>query len=130
MPTRIYTDKAPPPFSRYAQAMRVGAGKDLIFVSGQVGVDATGKLADTERGQHENCWKNVLAILASQGAGPEDIIEMTVYITQASGTPIYREVRDQMLAGHEAASTLLIISGLANPDWLVEISVIAEAPAT
>ena len=38
-------------------------------------------------------------------------------------------MRDEMLQGHEAASTLLIISGLANPDWLVEIAVIAEAPA-
>lgn len=129
MPTKISTDKAPAPFSRYAQAMRVSAGRDLIVVSGQVGVDVNGKLADTERGQHENCWKNILAILASQGAAATDIIEMTVYITQASGTPLYREVRDQMLGGHEAASTLLIISGLANPDWLVEISVIAEAPA-
>jgi enamine deaminase RidA (YjgF/YER057c/UK114 family) len=130
MPTQISTAKAPVPFSKYAQATRVSAGSDLIVISGQVGVDIEGKLADTERGQHENCWKNILAILESQGLGASDIIEMTVYITRATGVPLYREVRDQMLDGHEAASTLLIISGLANPDWLVEIAVIAEAPAS
>ncbi len=129
MPVKINTTEAPAPFSRYAQAMRVSAGKDLVFVSGQVGVDLKGKLADSEKGQHEQCWRNVLAILADQGLGPRDIIEMTVYITTQDGVPIYREVRDEMLQGHEAASTLLIISGLANPEWLVEIAVIAEAPA-
>ena len=130
MLTRISTSKAPPPFSRYAQATRVKAGSDLVFVSGQVGVDVNGKLADSERSQHVQAWSNVLAILADQGLGPEHIIEMTVYITSPAGVPVYREVRDQVMAGHEAASTLLIISGLANPDWVVEVAVIAEAPAT
>ncbi len=129
MPVKISTTQAPAPFSRYSQAVRVSAGKDLVIVSGQVGVDLDGKLADSEKGQHEQCWRNVLAILADQGLGPKDIIEMTVYITTPNGVPLYREVRDEMLQGHEAASTLLIISGLANPDWLVEIAVMAEAPA-
>jgi 2-iminobutanoate/2-iminopropanoate deaminase len=129
MPVKINTTEAPAPFSQYSQAMRVSAGKDLVFVSGQVGVDLEGNLADSEKGQHKQCWRNVLAILADQGLGPKDIIEMTVYITTQDGVPLYREVRDEMLQGHEAASTLLVISGLANPDWLVEIAVIAEAPA-
>ena len=128
MPVKITTTAAPPPFSRYAQAMRVSSGRDLVFVSGQVGVDPDGNLADTERGQHEQCWRNVLAILADQGLAAKDIIEMTVYVTTQDGVPLYREVRDEMLQGHEAASTLLIISGLANPEWLVEIAVVAEAP--
>jgi len=129
MPVKIATSEAPAPFSRYSQAMRVSAGRDLVFVSGQVGVDLDGNLADGERGQHEQSWRNVLAILADQGLGPKDIIEMTVYVTTQEGVPLYREVRDEMLQGHEAASTLLIISGLANPEWLVEVAVIAEAPA-
>lgn len=129
MPVKITTSQAPAPFSRYSQAMRVSAGKDLVFVSGQVGVDLDGNLAESERGQHEQCWRNVLAILANQGLAAKDIIEMTVYITTQEGVPLYREVRDEMLQGHEAASTLLIISGLANPDWLVEVAVTAEAPA-
>jgi 2-iminobutanoate/2-iminopropanoate deaminase len=130
MATKVGTSKAPPPFSRYAQAMRVSAGRDLMFVSGQVGVDVNGKLADSPHGQHVQAWHNVLAILADQGLGPENIVEMTVYITDPADVAMYREVRDQLMAGHEAASTLLIISGLANPDWVVEVAVIAEAPAS
>jgi 2-iminobutanoate/2-iminopropanoate deaminase len=129
MPSKISTPDAPPPFSKYAQATRTRAGSDLVFVSGQVGVDVNGNLADSARGQHVQAWHNVLSILADQGLGPADIVEMTVYITNSDGVPLYREVRDEMMAGHEAASTLLIISGLANPDWVVEVAVIAEAPA-
>jgi enamine deaminase RidA (YjgF/YER057c/UK114 family) len=130
MAKKVSTSKAPPPFSHYAQAMRVSAGRELVFVSGQVGVDVNGKLADSPHGQHVQAWHNVLAILADQGLGPRDIIEMTVYITDPAGVPMYREVRDKVMAGHEAASTLLVISGLANPDWVVEVAVIAEAPAS
>ena len=129
MPSKISTTNAPPPFSRYAQATRTKAGSDLVFVSGQVGVDVNGNMADSERGQHVQAWHNVLAILADQGLGPQDIVEITVYITNSDGVPLYREVRDDMMAGHEPASTLLIISGLASPDWVVEVAVIAEAPA-
>ena len=39
VPVKINTSEAPAPFSKYSQAMRVSAGKDLVFVSGQVGVD-------------------------------------------------------------------------------------------
>jgi enamine deaminase RidA (YjgF/YER057c/UK114 family) len=130
MAKKISTSAAPPPFSRYAQAMRVNAGSDLVFVSGQVGVDASGQLASSERGQHEQTWKNLLAILSSEGLGPENIVDVTAYVTSPSGVAMFRDVRDAFLAGHEATSTLLIISGLANPDWLVEIAVVAETPAT
>jgi enamine deaminase RidA (YjgF/YER057c/UK114 family) len=38
---------------------------------------------------------------------------------------IYRKMRDRMLDGAETASTLLVISGLADPKWRVEIQVVA-----
>ena len=38
---------------------------------------------------------------------------------------LYRDIRDRMLGGAEAASTLVVVAGLANPDWLVEIEAIA-----
>lgn len=125
----LNTESAPPPFSRYSQAVQVGLNRGLIAISGQVGVDPDGRLADTETGQHEQCWRNILAILNTAGAGPHDIADVTAYVTSPEGVPIYRSVRDKMLAGAEPASTLLIISGLADPAWKVEIAVLAAAPA-
>ena len=125
----ISTSNAPKPFSRYSQAREVAAGSRLVYVSGHVGVDLDGKLAATEEGEHEQAWRNVLAILDSAGLGPHDIVEVTAYVTSQAGVPIYRKVRDRMLEGAEPASTLLVISGLADPNWHVEIQVVAAAEA-
>ncbi len=130
MAKTLHTDTAPAPFSNYSQAVEVPAGSRVMFVSGQVGVDNDGNLAADERGQHDQCWRNILAILAAQDLGPEHIVDVTVYVTQASGVPISRVARDAVLNGAKPCSTLLMISGLANPDWLVEISVVAAGPAT
>lgn len=124
-PQAIHTDAAPPPFSNYSQAVAIPPGARLLHVSGQVGVTADGTLADGEEAQHEQTWQNILAILAAGGMGPEDIVSVEGFVTQQSGVPLYREVRDRMLGGAKPASTLLIVSGLADPGWLVEIAVVA-----
>ncbi len=121
----LHTDTAPPPFSNYSQATAAPADASQVYVSGQVGVDAFGALADGEEAQHEQCWRNILAILAAHGLGAGDILEVHGYVTGQSGVPLFRKVRDAMLGGAKPASTLLIISGLADPEWLVEISVVA-----
>ena len=123
----IFTTDAPKPFSRYSQAVEVAGGARLVFVSGQVGVGADGRLPGTEEGEHEQAWANVLAILKSENLGPRDIVDVTAYVTSQAGVPIYRKVRDRMLAGAAPASTLLVISGLADPKWHVEIQVVAAA---
>ena len=123
----ISTSDAPQPFSRYSQAMEVAGGARLVLVSGQVGVGLDGTLPGTEEGEHEQAWANVLAILKSEGLGPGDIVKVTAYVTSQAGAPIYRQVRDRMLAGAEPASTLLIVQGLADPKWRVEIEVVAAA---
>lgn len=122
---KIHTENAPPPFSSYSQAVAVSAGSRLLHVSGQVGVTPDGELAEDEQAQHEQVWRNVLAILAADGMAAEDIVSIDAYITTQSGVAIYRQARDRMLAGATPASTLLIVSGLADPAWLVEIAVVA-----
>jgi 2-iminobutanoate/2-iminopropanoate deaminase len=123
----ISTSDAPKFPSRFSQAVEVAAGSRLVYVSGQVGVRADGTLPETEEGEHEQAWANVLAILASEGLGAGDIVDVTAYVTSQSGVAVFRQVRDRMLAGAEPASTLLVISGLADRNWHVEIQVVAAA---
>ena len=59
---------------------------------------------------------------------PQHLVKVTAYITEQADTPIYRRVRDDSIPGVECASTLLVISGLAHPDFKVEIEAIAAAP--
>jgi enamine deaminase RidA (YjgF/YER057c/UK114 family) len=121
----ISTSDAPKPFSRYSQAMQVAGGSRLVFASGQVGVGLDGTLPESEEDEHEQAWAHVLAILKSEGLGPRDIVKVTAYVTSQAGVAIYRQVRDRMLAGAEPASTLLIVTSLADPKWRVEIEVVA-----
>lgn len=123
----LHTDTAPASFSNYSQAVEVAPGSRIISVSGQVGVDLDGNLAGTEAGQHEQTWANIFAILKAQGMGPDNIIDVTAYLTSQSGVPLYRQARDKALGNARPASTLLIVSGLADPAWKVEITVMAAA---
>ncbi|MCP4073595.1 MAG: hypothetical protein GY742_17930 [Hyphomicrobiales bacterium] len=122
---QINSNKAPAAFSNYSQAVAVSTDCELVYLSGQVGVNVKGILAEGEEAQHEQIWLNILGLLQEEGLGPHDIVEITGYITGQSGVATFRQVRDKMLDGAKSASTLVIVSGLADPAWLAEISVIA-----
>lgn len=61
------------------------------------------------------------------GRGRERPPPVTAYVTSPAGVPIYRQMRDRMLEGAEPASTLQVVSELADPKWHVEIQVVAAA---
>ncbi len=116
-----------PAFSRYSLGVEAAAAARWLYVSGQVGVNPDGSFADGPEAQMEAAWRNVLAILDSAGMGAGDLVKVTAYLTRAEDIGFYREVRDRMLGGAEPASTLIVISALAHPDWLVEIEAVAAA---
>ena len=116
-----------PPFSRYSQGVEVPAGARWLQVSGQVGVRPDGSLAAGAEAQIEAAWSNVLAVLKAAGMGAPELVKVTVFLTRAEDTPLYRRVRERMLGGAEPASSLLIVKALASPDWLVEIEAVAAA---
>ena len=118
----IETNKAPPPFSDYSQAVETPKNARIVHVSGQVGVTASGELPDEHKRQHQQAWENIFAILAAAGMNKTDIVDVLGIVTDHDQVAIYRAVRDEMLEGHKCASTLLVC-GLANPEWKVEIAV-------
>lgn len=118
----IQTGAAPASFSAYAQAVETPAASRFVHVSGQVGIGLDGVLPATAEAQHQQAWRNIFAILAAADMGPGDIVDVLAIVTDPSGVPIFRQMRDEMLGPHLACSTLLVC-GLANPDWKVEIAV-------
>ena len=127
MLTRHRPEDIAPPFSRYLHGVEAAPGARWLHISGQVGIDPDGNLADGAEAQMELCWRNILTVLKGAGMDAGNIVKVTAYLTRQQDTPIYREVRDRMLEGAETASTLIIVSGLAHPDWLVEIEAVAAA---
>lgn len=115
------------PLSRYSQALEVPAGKRWLVISGQLGLTPDGSLPETVEGQHEQCWKNILALLASAGMGAADLVKITTFVTTADQTAVSRAVRDRMLDGAAPAATLIVVAGLAKPEFKVEIEALAAA---
>ena len=122
MTRTIKTDTAPPSFSAYSQAVEVPAGARTLHVSGQVGAALDGTVPEDMEAQHVQAWENVFAILAAAGMEKTDIVDVFVIVNAAASVPVFRQIRDRMLGGHLACSTL-IIAGLASPQWKVEIAV-------
>ena len=125
----IETAKAPKPFSNYSQAIAIDPGARYLFVAGQVGATVAGEIPAGPARQHQLAWENVLAILVAAGMDHRNIVDAHVYITDRSHIGLYRETRDRMLKGHKPAATLLVVSGLADPRLVMEVSVVAAAPA-
>lgn|SRR5690554_4589920 len=112
------------PFSRYSHGVAADA-KQWLMISGQVGVDPQGQLAEGAAAQMEQAWRNILAILAEAGMGVENLVKITAYLTRREDLKTFRETRDRFITTGKPASTLLIVSGLADPAWLVEIEAVA-----
>jgi enamine deaminase RidA (YjgF/YER057c/UK114 family) len=113
------------PASRYSHACLVeGPGRRLVL-SGQVGLAPDGSLPATAEGQITRSLANLRTLLAAHGMGPKDIVKVTVFLTDTSLVKAWRTLRDQALEGHAPTSTLLIVAGLADPRFVVEVE--AEA---
>jgi 2-iminobutanoate/2-iminopropanoate deaminase len=114
--------------SRYSQGVVAPGPARWLHVSGQVGIPVGGTLPDSFEEQARNAWRNVLGVLEGAGMGPGDLVKVTAYITRQSDVGQYRTVRDSMLGQVKTASTLVVVAGLADPRWLIEIEAVAAAP--
>jgi reactive intermediate/imine deaminase len=121
-------DGAPRPIGAYSQAVRIETGDTaLLFISGQISLDAAGNLvgAGDVAAQAEQIFKNLAAILAANGATFADVVKMTTFLVNIADRPRIGEVRGRYLTSEPPASTLVAVSALANPDYLIEIEAIA-----
>lgn len=109
------------------QAVRAG---NTVYLRGQVGTDFGGNLVGPgdPRAQAEQAMKNVKQLLEEAGSDLGHIVKITTYITDPRfREPVYREV-GKWLKGIYPVSTGLVVAGLAQPEWLMEIDVIAVIP--
>lgn len=104
----------------------VAAGGELLFVAGQVGVDAGGTLAGPDvAAQARQAFANLAAVLGAAGASLDAVVKLTVYLTDAAHAAEVARVRAELLERPYPASTAVIVAGLLDPAWKVEIEAIA-----
>ena len=109
------------------QVVRAG---NILLLRGQVGTDFDGKLVglgDAEA-QTDQALRNVQQLLEEAGSCLEHICKITIYlIDRGYRDPVYRTV-GKWLKGVFPVSTGVVVAGLAKPEWLMEIDVIAVIP--
>jgi enamine deaminase RidA (YjgF/YER057c/UK114 family) len=99
-----------------------------VYIAGQVALDSTGQLVGSGdfRRQAEQVIRNLQRALASVGGTLDNVAKTTTFITDLKHLPALREVRTQYLdLKRPPASTLLVVSSLARPEFLIEVEAIA-----
>ncbi len=115
-----------PPAAMYSHSVEIPPNARWLFTAGQVGLRPDGTLPEGFEAQHDQIWKNTLAILEAAGMGPENIVRLNVYSTDPDGLKFIRAHREKYLKpGHTPASTWVVVSQLANPAWKVEMETVA-----
>ena len=125
--TRINPKTISKPFTNYAHVVTVEGAKKLVFCAGQVAADVDGKVLppDNFEAQAKMVMKNLTNALAAGGAKLSDVTKVTIYICNPHDVPKARGILHDYFGGHPPGSTLCILRGLANPNFLLEIEAIA-----
>ena len=100
---------------------------NLLFVSGQVPVNAKGDLVGEDDCylQTKECFFNIESALKSVGATKEDLVKITAFIVRPEDYSKYATRRLELFPEDGPASSTVFISGLVNPKFIIEIEAIA-----
>ncbi|MBR1238057.1 RidA family protein [Bradyrhizobium sp. AUGA SZCCT0182] len=130
MSKEIFSPATLPPPTGYSHIAKVNKGT-LVYVAGQVAADASGKMVGEGNfeAQVEQVFKNLTLALEAAGATMADIVKLNTYLVaevSQDDLPKMRAIRDRYLNKEKPpASTLVVVSRLARPGWLIEIEVVA-----
>jgi 2-iminobutanoate/2-iminopropanoate deaminase len=117
---------APKPYGGYAQALEVQGAERLLFISGQIPETADGELPTDFAEQCRLAWANVRAQLEAAGMAIENLVKVTIFLSSRQYIQENRQVRAEVLGSHTPAMTV-IITGIFDERWLLEIEAIAAA---
>ncbi len=106
----------------FSRAVRVG---ERVVVSGTAPIWPDGSCDPDPGVQARRCLEIVLAALAEAGAGPEHVIRTRVLLTRPEDAAVVGQAHGEVFAEIRPAATMVVVSALLDPRWLVEIE--AEA---
>jgi len=110
----------------FSQAVVVEGPAKTVYVGGQNAVNADGAIVGRDLAtQSEQALKNVLGVLAALGATQENVVKLTIYVVQGSPLAQAFAAAQKVWGRHATAISVLVVAGLANPEFLVEIDAVA-----
>ena len=114
----------PPVYTQLA----IGRGSRVVFISGQVGYDAEGKLVSEDVvEQAEQAYRNIRTAVEALGGSVQDIAKLTIFVVghrPELAQPLLA-ARSDALGDHRPASTFLGVERLIRPELLVEVEAVA-----
>lgn len=124
---RFFSDAVREPAEKtWSNVLRVD---DQIFVSGMTarGLDGETIDGDNEFDQAHAVFTKIKNLVEAAGAQMDDIVKMTIYVTNIKNNTQVWEARKEFFTGDFPACTLVEVAGLAKPEILLEIEAIAIA---
>ncbi len=109
----------------FSRALRVG---DRVLVSGTGPVVPGGGCPDGAGAQARRCFEIIQVALAGAGAGLDDIVRTRMYITSAGDAAAVGAVHGELLGHVRPAASMVVVAGLLDPAWRVEIEAEAVLP--
>jgi enamine deaminase RidA (YjgF/YER057c/UK114 family) len=113
------------PFANYSHGLEVPPGSRLVFASGQLGIAADDLVPEDAGAQAELCFRAIGAILGEAGMDFSDLVRINAFVTDRAYLRPYMEARDRFVGAPPPASTLVIVSGFARPEFKVEVEAVA-----
>lgn len=107
-------------------------GGTTVYLAGQVALNTSGQLVGQGdfAAQAEQVFENLKAALAAAGADFSHVVKLNIYLLDRANLPVLSQVRDRYVNTQSPpASTLVQVSSLARPDFLLEIEAVASLPA-
>ena len=126
MPERqpiIPSGAAPNP--NLSPGVRVG---NILYVSGHVGTDANGNVAEGCEAQSRQVMANIRAVIEAAGGKMEDVAKITCFLTNMDDYPAYSKVRQETWPANPPASSTVGVSCLVRPELVVEVEAIVRLP--
>lgn len=111
----------------YSAGVIVPNNYQTIYISGQIGELDSGYTHETFENQAIQACENFIDVLNSANMDVLNIVKTTVYLTDSKNIDVWREIKNKLLKGSVAASTLVIVKELVRPELKIEIEGIASA---
>ena len=108
----------------WVHAMEVRGAERLLFVSGTMGLRPDFTAPPTLDEQLECVWDNLRAILASAGMTVDNIVRLTSYLRDGSYAEANAQARIRALGERRIPTTAIVVETL-QPDWLIELEIVA-----
>lgn len=122
--TSVDPAEVPAASHAYSNGALVRDASRVLFVSGQVPETAQGAVPDTFLEQCRLAWRNVLSVVEGAGMTVDNLVKVTVFLSDRRYREENARVRAEVLGDHRPALTV-IITGIWDERWLLEIEAVA-----